>query len=254
MGTFQTYGLIGKHLSHSFSKSFFTQYFEEHGLKDCRYELYELESLEGFRSWLFEHPDIRGLNVTIPYKQAIIPHLDDCAPEARRIGAVNVIKVDKNKITGFNSDYFGFQSALLGALGITEKEAGGWGSALVLGTGGAARAVWAVLEDLAIPFEKVSRKKEADGLSYSELMKNPSSIKAFSLIVNTTPLGMHPDTEGAPDIPYQALTKNHFLFDLVYNPIETMFMRKGLEQGAGVCNGLAMLYAQALKAWDIWQS
>lgn len=254
MGSIQTYGLIGKHLSHSFSKSFFTRYFEENGLHDYRYELYEMENLDGFRSWLSEHPEIRGLNVTIPYKQAIIPHLDDCAPEARRIGAVNVIKVENHKLTGFNSDYFGFKSALLNALGSTEKEAGGRGPALVLGTGGAARAVWAVLEDLQMPFEKVSRKKEAGSLTYAELKKDPSRLRTFSLLVNTTPLGMHPDTESAPDLPYQELTAHHFLFDLVYNPIETMFMRKGLEQGAGVCNGLAMLHAQALKAWDIWQS
>jgi shikimate dehydrogenase len=254
MGDLHTYGLIGKHLGHSFSKSFFTAYFEEQGRHNHRYELFEMESLEGFRNWLTSRPDIRGLNVTIPYKQAIIPFLDDCAPEAHRIGAVNVIRREENKLIGYNSDYFGFKTALLDALGLTENEAGGQGPALVLGTGGAARAVWAVLEDLHMSFEKVSRKDEDGCIKYRDLEDEPWKIKAFPLIVNTTPLGMYPHIHTAPEIPYQELTKNHFLFDLVYNPIETMFIRKGLEQGAGACNGLAMLHEQAVKAWDIWQS
>jgi shikimate dehydrogenase len=254
MKPLQTYGLIGKHLGHSFSKDFFNRYFKEKGLDNYHYELFEMESLDHFPDWLDTRSDIRGLNVTIPYKQEIINYLDRCAHEAQRIGAVNVIKVEGHTLTGFNSDYFGFKSALLDALGIEEENSTSIGQAIVLGTGGAARAVWAVLEDLGVPFQKISRVTEQDCLSYNELKKEPEQIAKFPLIVNTTPLGMYPQINDAPDLPYTHLTSRHFLFDLVYNPIETMFMKKGLEQGAGVSNGLAMLHAQALKAWEIWQA
>jgi len=245
------YGLIGKKLGHSFSKRFFEAYFAQKGLQDHHYELFEKENLDGFKAWVLAQPGLRGLNVTIPYKQAVIPHLDELSAEANRIGAVNTIKLSGERLLGYNTDYHGFKMALEEFL-IAEKTKDI--QALVLGTGGAARAVWVALEDMGIPYQKVSRQAGGDSLSYAELHQQMEHVQSHRLIINTTPLGMYPSVAEAPDIPYERLGAAHYLFDLVYNPEQTLFMKRGLERGAHVRNGLGMLEGQALKAWEIWQA
>ncbi len=239
-------GLIGKPLSHSFSKSYFTEKFRKLGITNFQYELYELKTIADFLPLLKSTPGLIGLNVTIPYKKEIMGFLDEISADAEAIGAVNVIKINGNKLTGFNTDYFGFQSSLFDWL------PGDWdGNALVLGTGGASLAVTAVLKDRNIAFQSVSRKSGPGLVSYDQV-KILDLLATHSLIVNTTPLGMQPQIEVAPDLDYHKIGPQHFLFDLVYNPAATTFMRNGLSKGAMVKNGLEMLELQAEKAWDIW--
>lgn len=240
-------GLIGKTLSHSFSKAYFEQKFSAQEIRDYSYELFELEGIEELLPLIKAHPQLIGLNVTIPYKQDVIPFLQEISPEAEVIGAVNVIKIQEGKLTGFNSDYFGFKTSLLNWL------PNGWqGKALILGTGGASLAVMAVLDDCNIPFQRVSRSEGPDVVTYEDVT-NLNLISGHKLIINTTPLGMQPNVESAPDLEYQKLNKEHFLYDLVYNPESTRFMQLGESQGASVKNGLEMLELQAEKSWEIWQ-
>jgi shikimate dehydrogenase len=239
------YGLIGFPLSHSFSKKYFTQKFEREGITDSQYDLYELPSITDLPALIRQTPDLKGLNVTIPYKQAVIPFLDMIDESAQKIGAVNVIKLQNGKLKGYNSDYYGFRESLSRFLSDQRP------AALVLGTGGASRAVQVALQDLGITFQTVSRAS-VNSLTYNQL--NQEIISSHRLIVNTSPLGMLPKTDVCPDIPYSAVGSEHFLYDLVYNPENTLFMQKGAAQGAKVCNGLEMLHLQAEKAWEIWQS
>ena len=235
------FGLIGRSLSHSFSKAYFEEKFGRHGI-DAEYENYELGRIEGFPELLRNHK-FSGLNVTIPYKTAIIPFLDELDPLARSIGAVNTVKfLENHKTRGYNTDYFGFKTAL-------EEFLNGRtiGYALVLGSGGASLAVRKVLHDMDIAFEIVSRQGK---LSYDNLPK--PLVKKSRLIINCTPLGTHPDTSSRPPIPYEILGPEHYLFDLVYNPPETAFLKKGKENLCKTQNGLAMLRYQAEKAWEIW--
>ncbi|MDN4166814.1 shikimate dehydrogenase [Cytophagales bacterium LB-30] len=241
-----TFGLIGYPLGHSFSKAYFTQKFRELGLSAYRYELFELPNISDFPQ-LWSNASIQGLNVTIPHKQAIIPYLDALAPSAKATGAVNVIQRVGSKSVGHNTDAFGFDQSLSRFLQGQQPH-----GALVLGKGGAAKAVMYVLGQRNIPYRIVSRTPAAGEWHYKELSEE--ILNQYPLIINTTPLGMYPKTEAFPEIPYQYLNQNHWLFDLVYNPTETAFMLKGEANGAQVCNGLAMLYAQAEKAWEIWQS
>lgn len=244
----KTYGLIGFRLSHSFSKRYFTEKFQREGITDCAYENFQLETIQEFSSLLQTHPNLKGFNVTIPYKEEIIPLLNDLDPAAKEIGAVNVIKILPNgKLIGFNSDYYGFKNSLQTFIPkhINHK-------ALVLGTGGAAKAVVTALIHMGIPYKYVSRHKNTQNLSYDEL--NESIMNEHSIIVNTSPLGMYPDVDSFPAIPYEYLSSKHYLYDLVYNPEETVFMKKGLDKGAQVINGLPMLIGQAEKAWEIWNS
>jgi shikimate dehydrogenase len=244
------YGLIGFPLGHSFSKRYFTEKFEQLGLsKTHAYTQFEIPSIEDYPN-LLNTSGIRGFNVTIPYKQQIITFLDEVDPSAARIGAVNTIKVlPDGRTRGYNTDYFGFQKTLKDWSAYTDFKSK---KALVLGQGGAAKAVIAAIEDLGIPVIKVSRNASDGIVSYDEL---PGLMSSVGLIVNTTPLGMHPNDEACPPIPYEQLGGHHFLYDIVYNPLETTFLKKGLAQGAGgIHTGIEMLYGQADKAWEIWQS
>lgn len=242
------YGLIGFPLGHSFSKSFFTKKFEKEHVS-ARYETFPIESIEMLSDIFTGNPGLAGLNVTIPYKEQIIPFLHQIEPEARKIGAVNTIRVehlfDSIQLTGFNTDVTGFELSLTPLLKSWHTHA------LVLGSGGASKAVCYVLDKLNISWKLVSRSTLNERtLSYTAL--DPELITNYKLIINTTPLGMVPNTETCPDLHYEHLTRQHLLYDLVYNPEITMFMKKGMEKGAQVKSGLEMLQIQAEKAWEIW--
>ena len=245
--TLKQLGLIGRPLSHSFSKSYFTNKFEKQGITDFQYQLFELTTIEELIPLLKSTPNLVGLNVTIPYKQEVLPYLDEISPEAKAIGAVNVIKIEGGKLFGFNSDYFGFKTSLQVWLGKDWQ-----GKALVLGTGGASLAVHAALNDLGIPAIAVSRTAGQRVTTYSQV-KQQKLQTTHKLWVNTTPLGMHPNIESAPDLDYEFLDDSYALYDLVYNPTTTRFMKSGMERGAKVKNGLEMLELQAEKSWEIWR-
>lgn len=239
------FGLIGKKLGHSFSKRYFTSKFEQEGIADAAYELYELPDITAFPDLLAGESALVGLNVTVPYKEAVIPYLHELDESAARIGAVNTIKIEGGRTKGFNTDFIGFRDTLRQFYPASEGA-----NALVLGTGGAAKAVWAALDALAIPYTSVSRNPTEKQLHYDAV--TPEVLRAYALIINTTPLGMAPDISSAPAIPYEALMPGHYLYDLVYNPEETRFLQKGRLAGAHTINGLPMLYAQADAAWKIW--
>lgn len=243
------YGLIGKTLGHSFSPGFFTEKFRSERISDSSYKLYALPKIEDVLPLVQNNPDICGLNVTIPYKQEIMPLLDEIDPIAREIGAVNTIKIirdqHKIKLMGFNTDASGFELSCT----IQPKNL----KALVLGTGGSALAVKYVLNTWDVPFYSVSRTPTTTGeIGYMDLDKD--LIRTHQLIINTTPLGMFPNVDAFPPIPYQFVRNQHFLYDLVYNPIETKFLKLGKAAGAATQNGLLMLKLQAEKSWEIWNS
>lgn len=242
-------GLIGNPVSHSKSPEIFQKFFQTNKLIDWDYKLFHLESISDFPRLLNEHPDLIGLNVTIPFKQAIIPFLHELTEEARFIGAVNTCLIIKNnnKITlqGCNTDAFGFEKAL--AKWETKLNT----NALVLGTGGSSKAVQFVLKKLNIPFRLVSRNQNNSDFTYAEITNN--IMRQFQLIIQTTPLGMLPNLNEAPPIPYQYLTPDHSCFDLVYNPIKTKFLALAEERGASIQNGSRMLQYQAEKAWELFQ-
>jgi shikimate dehydrogenase len=239
------YGLIGKTLHHSFSKQYFTSKFKKEGI-DAVYDLFELQHIEDFPDLLRKHPDLLGLNVTIPYKQAIIPYLDHCDDAAREIGAVNTILLDSDGLSGYNTDHQAFLKSLRPFL------AHGMERALVLGTGGAARAVAYAFRQLGIDVVFVSRNPSGeDQLGYEDL--NVHVMRAFRVIVNATPVGTFPNIDERPPLPYEHISPEHLLYDLVYNPAETAFLKAGKEKGAITTNGLTMLHLQAEGSWDIWQ-
>ncbi|MCL4135794.1 UNVERIFIED_CONTAM: hypothetical protein GTU68_041189 [Idotea baltica] len=241
----QQYGLIGKKLGHSFSKKYFTKKFEDLKL-EAKYDLYELAQIEELTDLFETHPNLRGLNVTIPYKSEVIPFMDELSPEAAAVQAVNTILFDNGKRIGHNSDVYGFSKSLETLILNQPIE-----QALILGTGGAAKAVAYVLGRKKISFKYVSRNPHNDQqLRYESLTAD--QLQPFPLIINTTPLGMYPHVDAAPAIDYQALNAQHFLFDLIYNPEQTLFMKKGIEQGATVQNGMEMLVLQAERSWEIW--
>jgi shikimate dehydrogenase len=243
----QLFGLIGYPLTHSFSKKYFTSKFEKEGIKDCQYDLYEIKDINDFPSIIKSHPGLRGLNVTIPHKEAVMKFLDELDEPVKKIKAVNVIKIRNGKLIGYNSDFHGFKISLQKFLsgGNAPKDL----KALVLGTGGASKAVKAALEDLNITYKTVSRTEGQADITYEEL---PEFIDTHKLIVNTSPVGMYPAIDQCPAIPYEKLDSGHFLYDLVYNPEVTLFLKKGAEKGARTKNGIDMLYLQAEKAWEIW--
>jgi shikimate dehydrogenase len=242
------FGLIGYPLGHSFSKKFFTEKFERESITDCIYENYPLANIKELQMLVRKEKDLRGLNVTIPFKSQVIRYLDEISDDASEIGAVNVVKIKRIassiKISGFNSDVMGIKDSLFSLLrpGITKS--------LVLGTGGSSKAVCNVLDKLSVEYTLVSRSPKPGCLTYSDL--NGDIIQSHQLIINTTPVGMYPDTAGRPDLDYDYIGKDHVLFDLVYNPMLTTFLRIGKERGAVVLNGLKMLYRQAEKSWEIW--
>lgn len=240
------FGLIGKPLSHSFSQRFFNEKFEREGLADHRYDLFELPDISDLTDLVSSVPDLRGLNVTIPYKRSVMPLLSEVDRLASAVGAVNTIRIREGRMTGHNTDVEGFREVLLPLLDGQRPRA------LVLGSGGASRAVAFVLREAGIRFRVVSRDASRGDLTYEQL--EPILVDVCSLIINTTPLGMHPDESGLPPLPFQAIGEKHLLFDLVYNPAETRFLREGAARGARTCNGLAMLHAQAEASWRIWNS
>lgn len=291
------FGLIGRSLQHSFSQQYFTEFFKEHGL-DHRYSLFEVEDVSGLKD-IIKSENLSGLNVTIPFKEDVIPLLDEVDPIAADIGAINCIKVkDDGSLKGFNTDHIGFRKSLAlrlrsatevgtersrsaeaqateadtersrsaGAVGSSPPGKGEWPKAegvknaagpsrasglikaLILGSGGASKAIKHSLNQLDVPFQTVSR--DSPTLNYQLL--TPHLITEHRLIINCTPLGTFPKVDEAPPIPYSALTSEHILYDLVYNPAETLFMKRGLEKGATVCNGLEMLRIQAEESWRIW--
>jgi shikimate dehydrogenase len=245
----RTFGLIGRSLSHSFSQTYFTQKFYGLGLSDYRYELFELASASDLPALLAQQPGLAGLNVTIPYKEQIWPYLTDVATSAALVGAVNVIQIRPDgSLIGHNTDYVGFRESLR-PFYPTRGEAAR-ARALVLGTGGAAKAVGVALRELDIAYWLVSRDALGPHLTYAKL--TPDVLAAHPLIINTTPLGTYPDVAACPPLPYSALTPQHYLYDLVYNPRETLFLQKGREAGAHTKNGFDMLERQAEAAWDIW--
>ena len=244
------YGLIGHPLTHSFSKQYFTEKFAREGLRDCQYDLYDLPDVAALPALLARQPDLRGLNVTIPHKQTVMPLLHDLDASARRVGAVNVINITSDgQRVGHNSDYYGFRQSLAGWLTrLGEAPV----AALVLGSGGAARAVVVALQDLGIAHRTVSRQPSAHGLTYAQL--DAPTLAAYPLIVNTTPVGTFPRVDDCPPLPCQLLTPAHLVYDLVYNPAETELMRRATARGARVHNGLEMLHLQAERAWEIWRA
>ncbi|GAB2456998.1 shikimate 5-dehydrogenase [Hymenobacter qilianensis] len=241
------FGLIGKSLVHSFSQTYFTQKFENLGLDDHHYELFELPTISALPELLAEHPSLRGLNVTIPYKEQIWPYLSEISSAAARIGAINVIDCTPDgRYIGHNTDYIGFRESLRAFYPLRGAAA----RALVLGTGGSSKAVEAALRELEIPYWLVSRNPLGTGLTYNDL--TPDVLVGHSLIINATPLGTFPQVDACAPIPYEALTPAHYLYDLIYNPSETLFLQKGREAGAQTKNGFEMLCLQAEAAWEIW--
>jgi len=245
------FGLIGFPLSHSFSKSFFTEMFLEKGIGDCEYNLYPINNIQQLSKLLEELPDLSGLNVTIPHKQSVIPFLNTLDPIAEAIGAVNTIKISRTpgkiQLIGYNTDAPGFEKSLIPFLKSWHTQA------LILGTGGASKAVEYVLKKLGISYHILSRTPNPPyTLGYHDIEKKLES--SHSLIINTTPLGMYPNIGSCPDIPYHLLDNSHLLYDLVYNPSTTLFMKKGESQGSVTTNGMAMLKYQALEAWEIWNT
>ncbi len=243
----KVFGLIGKKLAHSASKNFFEQKFRNEQLQGYRYELIELDKLDGFRTYIGGRQEIRGLNITLPYKSEIMAHLDGIHPEAASIGAVNVIKVlEGGFLKGYNTDSTAFARSISPYLKPRHQ------TALVLGTGGASRAACHALKALGLEFLTVSRAIGKGDLTYDEL--DSGILSRGTVIINTTPAGMFPDTATSPDIPYSLLNSGHILYDMVYNPTETLFLRKGRKQGATVVNGLKMLHLQAELSWNIWMA
>lgn len=238
------FGLIGYPLGHSFSKTYFSKKFLEQGIVDCRYELFPIASITALPQLLKENRELNGLNITIPYKKEVIPYLTDSAIPGE-LDACNCIDISNGKLIGYNTDIVGFEKSF--ALKLRPHHT----SALVLGTGGAASAVIYVLNKLGIQYRVVSRKQQAGADLTYESLKN-RDMADFPIIINTTPLGTFPAVEDCPDIPYQRLTDDHYLFDLVYNPATTLFLSKGAERGAQVQNGYDMLIFQAEEAWRIW--
>ncbi len=240
------YGLVGKNIDYSFSKTYFTEKFSKDAIfEDCEYQNFDISKIEKFTEIITSNPDLKGFNVTIPYKETVIPYLNKLSKKATQIGAVNVIRfTKKGNLKGYNSDYYGFKKALKPLLQTHHKQA------LILGTGGAAKAVAFALEELDILFTYVSREKKDNTIDYKRI--NLTTFDNYQIIINCTPLGTSPKTEEYPNIPYEFFTNKHIAFDLIYNPEETLFLKKAKKFGATTKNGMEMLVFQAEKAWEIW--
>ncbi len=253
------YGLIGYPLSHSFSKKYFSEKFEKENITHCEYRAFPIEKIDMLPQLIKDHPALKGLSVTIPYKETVIPFLDELDETAKAVGAVNCIKITNNSpnsahppdsyrdphLKGYNTDVFGFRQSIKPFLESQHERA------LILGTGGASKAVHHVLKEIGINCSFLSRKKTGENqFEYEEV--NDHMIKAFKLIVNATPLGMYPNVDSCPQIPYEFISQSHLLFDLIYNPAETEFLKRGKINGAATVNGYSMLQQQAEEAWRIW--
>jgi len=244
------FGLIGKSIDHSWSKAYFLQKFMSEGIIDCLYENFQLDGLGNLRNLIQSNEDLRGINITVPFKLEVIPYLDGLDPLAESVRAVNCIKIIRKKssinLKGYNTDMIAFRETIKPLL---KKE---YRNALVLGTGGASRAVCQALKELNIEHTLVSRTQKAAVLTYPEISKKV--IENHQVIINTTPVGMNPDEGKCLPIPYQALTADHLLYDLIYNPEETIFLKKSRDAGAQIKNGLEMLHLQAELSWEIWNN
>lgn len=241
------FGLIGYPLTHSFSKKYFTEKFEREGLRDCRYELFPIESISDLPGLIRQHPELEGLNITIPYKKQVLTYLDQRDFIPAGLEACNCIHLSEGRLTGYNTDVVGFRESLRPMLRTDQQ------SALILGNGGATAAVIYALAELGISYHIVSRElQKGSHFTYRDL--DAAIIQSHPVIINTTPLGMYPQTDQCPDIPYDAIDERHLLFDLVYNPAQTLFLRKGAERGATIKNGEDMLLIQAEESWKIWNS
>lgn len=239
------YGLIGSNIDYSFSKGYFTEKFTKEPFDDCEYKNFDLQNIEEFTEILKNNPTLKGLNVTIPYKQTIIPYLNKLSKKASKIGAVNVIRfTKKGNLKGYNSDCYGFKKALKPLLSSYHKKA------LILGTGGAAHAVAFALNELEIGYTFVSREATQNTIDYTRL--NITTFDNYQIIINCTPLGTSPNIKEFPPIPFEFFTEKHIAFDLIYNPEETQFLKKAKKKGAITKNGLEMLVYQAEKSWEIW--
>jgi len=245
----KVFGLIGAAVSHSFSKSYFDEKFFREGLRDYHYELFPLKTITEIEPLLKETKGLSGLNVTIPYKEQILKYLDEVDGFAKKIGAVNVIKIQDGKLKGFNTDSDAFFETLEKWLPKDKVL-----KALILGTGGSSKAVQEALKKLKIKYRLVSREAKKGDLVYEDLEKNPKIITESLLIVNTTPLGMSPKTETMPPIDYEYIGQEHYVYDLIYNPARTMFLQKAEMRNATIKNGLEMLHIQAEKSWTIWNN
>ena len=237
------YGIIGYPLGHSFSRGFFTEKFARESI-DAQYLNFEIPDVAMLSDVLRDNPELRGLNVTLPHKQAVIPLLDEMSEEAMEIGAVNVIRVRNGKLKGFNSDIIGFTNSIKPLLQPHHRKA------LVLGTGGASKAIRVGLNRMGIEWTYVSRSPRDGMVTYEDI--TAETLQEYTVIVNCSPVGMFPKVDAAPAIPYELLSPQHLLFDCVYNPEETLFMKKGRKQGATVKNGLEMLHLQAIASWNFW--
>ena len=240
------FGLAGRSLVHSFSQAYFNKKFKAEGIAGCRYDLFELQQISELHPLLKELPELEGLNVTIPYKEAVVNLLDSASEIVAQTGACNCLQIEEGKINGYNTDVPAFEQSLRECLQPFHDRA------IVLGTGGASKAVQFVLKQMSIPYVLVSRRNAENTMAYEDL--DPGIVKDHRLIINTTPLGTFPAISEAPSIPYQWITPDHLLFDLVYNPAQTEFLKRGLERGASIMNGYRMLVLQAEESWKIWNA
>lgn len=239
------FGLLGRNISYSFSKGHFTTKFEKEKYQGYTYENFDIQEINVFPEIIKNTEHLKGLNVTIPYKEEVIPFLDKLSKKAKKIGAVNTIKITKKgKLKGYNTDYFGFLKSLKPLLKAHHKKA------LILGTGGASKGVAFALEELGLDYTFVSRKASENAIDYSQI--NAETFQEYQIIINSTPIGTSPNIEACPDIPYELFTEQHIAYDLIYNPAETQFLKNAAAQGAQTKNGLDMLIFQAEKAWEIW--
>jgi len=240
------YGLIGYPLTHSLSQQYFTQKFSDQGIEDCVYERFSIPSIDDLHEILITHPDLCGFNITIPYKKEVLAFLTERSKAVEEVGACNCVKILEGQLIGYNTDVIGFENSLVPFLKPTHNKA------LVLGTGGAALAIVYVLQKLRIDFSYVSRTAKSEYFTYSDL--DATVMASHTLIINTTPLGMFPNIEACPAIPYDLLTPEHHLFDLTYNPAVSTFLTKGMQMGATIQNGQQMFVEQAEQSWRIWNS
>ena len=239
------FGLLGRNINYSFSRGYFTDKFNNENFTGCTYENFDIEEIKAFSAIIKSTSDLKGLNVTIPYKETVIPFLDKLSKKAAQIGAVNTIKITKKgKLKGYNTDYYGFKKSLEPLLQPHHKKA------LILGTGGASKGVAFALEELDIPYTFVSRETKENAIDYNRI--NATTFDNYQIIINSTPVGTSPNVDAFPLIPYEFFTDKHIAFDLIYNPAETQFLKKAKEKGAQIKNGLDMLVFQAEKAWKIW--
>ncbi|MDI5897290.1 shikimate dehydrogenase family protein [Flavobacterium yafengii] len=239
------FGLLGRNISYSFSKGYFTDKFNSENFAGCTYENFDIPEIAAFPEVIKNTSDLKGLNVTIPYKETILPFLDKLSKKAELIGAVNTIKITKKgKLKGYNTDYYGFKKSLEPLLQPHHKKA------LILGTGGASKGVAFALDELDIPYTFVSREAKENGIDYDRI--NATTFDNYQIIINATPVGTSPNVDAFPLIPYEFFTEKHIAYDLIYNPAETQFLKKAKQQGAQIKNGLDMLIFQAEKAWKIW--